>query len=363
MAKERIGWVDVAKAFAIIAIILGHILAWFQGYGEDAWVPLAHNVVQIFYSYHVALFFILSGYTSKAGWIKLKGLKKLCFDCFVPYFVSCIFFVIVGMILTPEITISEWLAAIVYGAGMYPSDAIFGEPFGVATIGALWFLPALFVGKIVSSGVSLLHPILRIIVAGFLFLFGSGTAGSVFLPFGIQAGLCASWWITCGMLMKEHKAFESLGWEQVLLTICGTIGVIYVFATFFELIPAPSYVASSYHNGIIDMLGTTALSMLIMGIAQLVSGIGGPINSLLELLGKSTLPVFCGHAISLSGEAVTSNIFKSFCGVLFPSWSVMIFACVLFLAISFVFAVMVRFIPVLNKVYYHELKKPEELGV
>ena len=53
MPKSRIAWIDIAKAIAIFAMIEGHVVA-YGGY--------ARNLI---YSFHMPLFFILTGFTIK----------------------------------------------------------------------------------------------------------------------------------------------------------------------------------------------------------------------------------------------------------------------------------------------------------
>ena len=50
--RHRLVWVDAAKAVAIIAMILGHEVA--EGTSLHTWI----------FSFHMPIFFILSGYTS-----------------------------------------------------------------------------------------------------------------------------------------------------------------------------------------------------------------------------------------------------------------------------------------------------------
>lgn len=362
MASKRILWVDAAKAVAIIAIVLCHIFAWFQGANEIASIPHIHEFVQFFYSFHVALFFILSGYTSRSGWLGTKGIKKLAISCWLPYIISGLLIVIVGSIIMPTRTLTEWLAALVYGAGLFPGPTIWGAPFGVQTIGAIWFLPALFFGKIIASAISRIHPIPRIIIAGVLFLVGAGTAGTLFFPFGIQAGLSACWWITCGMMMHEQKMFDSYGWELQLVALCGMIGVAYALLVSLLIIPAPAYAACSYKNGAIDMIGTVCLSITIMAICRAACSTENKIAKAAAFLGRNTLPFFCGHAISLAGEPVTATFVKSFCS-LYPNSLVCLCSSIAFIGIAALFCVIVRYIPIINKIYYPELKKPQELGI
>lgn len=56
VVKKRIEWIDVAKALAIILVIFGHASK------KTSWVQ-PDFIVYIIYSFHMALFFVLSGWT------------------------------------------------------------------------------------------------------------------------------------------------------------------------------------------------------------------------------------------------------------------------------------------------------------
>lgn len=85
--KERIHYVDIAKAFAILLIALGHTLVHSKHCGL---------IYKFLYSFHVVLFFILSGYTFRVdetqkfiGFFAKKFLRIM-----VPYFVWAMLFLI-----------------------------------------------------------------------------------------------------------------------------------------------------------------------------------------------------------------------------------------------------------------------------
>lgn len=79
--KNRIKWIDYAKAITIIMVIVGHAI------GEYS---LKYKEIEvIIYSIHIPLFFILSGYTFKVklstrDWI-IKRIKSLMY----PYLLFC----------------------------------------------------------------------------------------------------------------------------------------------------------------------------------------------------------------------------------------------------------------------------------
>lgn len=54
--KNRIEWVDCAKGLAIILVVYGHALTYFS--------PNFDSIVHVVYSFHMPLFFVLTGYVS-----------------------------------------------------------------------------------------------------------------------------------------------------------------------------------------------------------------------------------------------------------------------------------------------------------
>lgn len=67
---KRIEWIDVAKAISIILVIFGHAIK------KTNWVHLDFIVYTI-YSFHMALFFVLSGWTLKYR-ENLTEIKSTC---------------------------------------------------------------------------------------------------------------------------------------------------------------------------------------------------------------------------------------------------------------------------------------------
>ena len=61
--KERIDWIDYAKALGVFLVIMGHT---YKGYSFIGWI----------YSFHMPLFFFLSGTTLKIEQISCKEFFK-----------------------------------------------------------------------------------------------------------------------------------------------------------------------------------------------------------------------------------------------------------------------------------------------
>ncbi|MCT4490109.1 acyltransferase [Levilactobacillus parabrevis] len=104
MAKKRIHWVDMVKGYGIVLVVIGHSLAAFN---RRVSTPDIHSdfIFNCIYSYHMALFFFVSGifihswahkHTNKA--IKIK-FKRLMF----PYFIWGIILILIEGIYTHNI--------------------------------------------------------------------------------------------------------------------------------------------------------------------------------------------------------------------------------------------------------------------
>ena len=90
--KKRINYIDIARAFAIIFIALGHTFVHSEHCGF---------IFKLLYSFHVVLFFVISGYTFK---IKdneniVEFIKNKFVRIMIPYFVWALLFLISYMIL------------------------------------------------------------------------------------------------------------------------------------------------------------------------------------------------------------------------------------------------------------------------
>ena len=87
MSKEntRLSFIDIARAFAIIFIVLGHSVAYSNH---------CTNVFKFVYSFHVYLFFFLSGYTFSTN-KKIKEFIKTKFKrIMIPYYFWALAFLI-----------------------------------------------------------------------------------------------------------------------------------------------------------------------------------------------------------------------------------------------------------------------------
>lgn len=93
--KERIRWIDSAKGIATLLVVTGHVWGGYTGnYAVPEYQKLIDYVVWIIYTFHMALFFALSGYVyavSKKAVLDSNGyislIKRKCKVLMIPYFI------------------------------------------------------------------------------------------------------------------------------------------------------------------------------------------------------------------------------------------------------------------------------------
>lgn len=125
MQNKRIDWIDVAKGYGIILVILGHC------FNKETMI---HNWI---FSFHMPLFFLLSGYCFRIE--KYKSLKEVIIDKYKSLIIPYIKFWVLGLAVTflipvwrEEINLEGVLIDIYSG---YPSSL---------HLTSTWYLVALF---------------------------------------------------------------------------------------------------------------------------------------------------------------------------------------------------------------------------
>ena len=74
--KRRIDWIDIAKGLGILAVILGHC-------------HLPEKVWNSIYSWHMPIFFVISGYFYRVQPFEVLFKKKIN-SLLKPYFFTCV---------------------------------------------------------------------------------------------------------------------------------------------------------------------------------------------------------------------------------------------------------------------------------
>lgn len=136
--SKRIEWLDSLRGFAMFFVILGHIAA------------NSSSQILLIYSFHMPLFFMISGATFRAGkyssffeCIKDKA-KKLLLPYVFLYLINIPFWYLNKKILSSN---SHSLSEVLFG--IFPAN----QSIETMSSGALWFLPTLFLISVVFYGI------------------------------------------------------------------------------------------------------------------------------------------------------------------------------------------------------------------
>lgn len=293
MATKRIPWIDLAKAIAIVAIIVGHFTAFFASAS-----PAADAAFRLMDSFHVPLFFLLSGYCLKGPLDRARA-ARLAKRCLLPYAFCGAACLVACALLIDGVRIEQHLFGLFYGAGAYRDHILFADTADVQAIGVLWFLPSLLFGQLFASlclRAGKLGPGLPLALSFALFLVGATTAGLLFLPWDIQQALCAAWFICCGYLLKRYEVLRR-PWARRALQVTGAL---YMAALVGGVLEEPMYCNSTYHQPVLDGLGCVGAACLVTSLAKGLERLPQRAEAALSWVGRNTLAIFCFHAITLA---------------------------------------------------------------
>ena len=93
--RERVEWIDSAKGIAILLVVIGHVVGGYTGsYGIPRYQEFIDYIVWIIYTFHMPLFFCLSGYVYRISINRISNrtgyqnfIKKKTRVLMVPYYI------------------------------------------------------------------------------------------------------------------------------------------------------------------------------------------------------------------------------------------------------------------------------------
>lgn len=274
---ERNKTIDVLKGIGILLVMLGH-----QN------LAIGHFI----YSFHMPLFFIISGYLYKKKNVKESVIKDFQ-SLIIPYFIGCVFVVsqdVSFAFAKHDISyITNSVFAILWGCGYTSDEVLFGN---MPSIGAIWFLLALFWCKnmyniieikVVSTQQKLILvlfiTVMAIVIEKYL----------IKLPFSLLPGLSALQFFMVGTLWKnKHVSYPTM----FILVICWFISFFYSHVYL---------VSCDYGLYPIDILGACGGTLCFYKIAKYISKIRWLVNIFIWL-GMNTLSILCFHAIPINNN-------------------------------------------------------------
>lgn len=208
MESKRIPYIDLSKAAAILLVIIGHCY-WLK---SEAAVPYLYSFI---YSFHMPLFFILSGMFIKEMDTK-TAVSKYAKSYLLPYLVTCLIcaVVIVATYVFHEQSgeivpyLKKWIISTTYANPANRSNVLMGN---MPIIGILWFLFAIFWSNLIYSVLKFKFKGLNLyIIMVCVASIGIVSLKVVRLPFSIQSGMCALLFVCLGDIMRRHDVLNKI---------------------------------------------------------------------------------------------------------------------------------------------------------
>ena len=280
--KQRIAWLDIAKAITILLVVFGHTLR-------------GGTTFKIVYSFHVATFFLLSGMTCKTDQLK-ERIKKDVLRILVPYYcfsvLSILIFFFLGNFAADKLGISVdtslWnnLKEMFYGCPVR-ERLKYNMP--------LWFLPCLFATKMLYYGLNKLckeKPIQILVWSLVLAAVGVTYTrlGGPGLPFNLSVALKMLFFFSLGRVLFPHldllEKWQLQGAKAIVLGVL----ILLVTGIVAYLAPKVDYADDSFPNFATFLITAITGSF---GVCFLSIGIGN--CKVLEYVGMNTLAILVMH--------------------------------------------------------------------
>lgn len=297
--KERLGWIDIAKGFCLLAVIIGHM-----GIKE----------LEFVYSFHLTTFFILSGYTIKKVELSAEYLNQKFKRLMVPYFITC--FAVVCMDVINSIVISraastQAITDILY-KGIIKTFFAAGGTFSILGInlgkgiGAIWFLPAMFFALILIQLIlKFKSKVLQFATTLVMFAAAILISKFTWLPFSFLSAMFATPFILIGKFVKEFEILSRLKfWHYLILFIPFAVGC------YFNLSQPFYMVGCNAKHPLLTPIFAVCSSLCVIGASRLIKRFPP-----LEYIGKNSLIFLCVHLFEMNTISPYFRKIRSIFGV------------------------------------------------
>lgn len=280
-SAERIEWVDVAKGIAILLMIIGHEIG-------------NLNIHALIFSFHMPLFFILSGYTSSRvdNWQKfIRKAKKSFTHVWLLAVLMVILLGIESLFFLKGFHLANFYSSVL--GGLFWGSNV--PSIGLMGVGVMWFLFVFFWAKLLFDMLQVLLKDAQIgaillIMSGLSYLFCNGFKH--FLPQALDIVPFAALFMWIGAASK--KLIEK-GFNRYLKLIVGILLIYWLVCLVFHI-----YIELSirhYPLFIVCILEAAAGTLLVCLLSKWI--VTFKWANTLRVIGQHTLAVLCIHHLDL----------------------------------------------------------------
>ena len=286
--QTRIFWIDAAKIIAMTFIIISHTIAYSQE---------MKGIYKYVCSFHVALFFVISGLTfSIKKYNKFKDFAKNKFiRIMIPYFAFAILFLIPYAVLGGNaaenlgrndigVDIRRSAIGIIYGNG---------HKNYLRQNSSLWFLPCLFVTECIFYFVEKSKNKHKYIISAVVF----GIIGAldyyfmpIRLPWGFDVALNMIPFLALGKIIKEEKYIREPRSKSIYILL--SIMLIFIGAVMQHFNSNVMYMHNKYGNYILFIISAMCS---IIGYIMIIKKL--PYSKAIEFAGQRTMAILIFHKL------------------------------------------------------------------
>ncbi len=273
LSKPRSPFLDIAKGVGIILVVMGHT------FGVPN--PIYHTI----YSFHMPLFFIISGYVYDQTKYNGFKLSKMLAHRAKRYLIPFYMFAGINLVLTLGFNLVFRHMPITFATiKTYVLGTLYcyADMRYMPNCSPIWFLMTLFIGGMIfwaimkhSDKTQPIWAVLLLCVSFLLYFFVEFR-----LPLNLAPTGAAVFFMYVGYLIKRYDLLKH-SW-LMLLFIVGFI------ASYFNKTNVGMN-ENTYGNPILFLIAAVCLSLCLLILCKLFSGFNNPVNRFLKWLGGNTL--------------------------------------------------------------------------
>ena len=322
--KARIATFDIMKGIAILLVIVGHCSL------------VSPRVINWIFSFHMPLFFLLSGYFHRISSDFITVCKKSAVRLLIPYCVTAsVLLVYATLSAVRNCNITIFLDSL--KAFFYASGAAHHSRFGANgfNIGPIWFLPALFWCKnianyLLNKGI---HPLIIFLIAIVATLLDYYV---IHLPFAILPGLSAMSFFLVGHLgASTHVLSKESRWHWIVW-ICVAC---WPFAAEF----AKAFMGTcTYKIFPLAFAGACGGTIIVYWISILVERYTPHFSPFLLWCGVNSMAILCVHTLVMNTHIIPHIPFA------YNHWIILL---TLEISVALLLSWICSKIPLLNKIF------------
>lgn len=283
-SNKRLYYLDNARGLALLGVIIGHIFQY------------DNILITWIYSFHIPLFFIISGsllyYKDTVNKNFLDLIISRIKSILLPYIIFCFVNIIFNLILTPSLETLKWT--------ILQTTTFFG-------IGATWFLPALFISEIILILINkyINNKFVKFILIIILFVIPFIFKSSHIILTVLFRSLISLGYISIGYYIFRYINKLDISWSKIICIFIASVGL-------SKINGSVDLYSLNYNNPILYLICGVIGSILILFTLKKLSNFN---IKYLTYLGLNSIVIMATHQNVIKiCQIILNNNLKDFWG-------------------------------------------------